>query len=637
MKFKKRNIQIVDHSTGQTLDFPTFGKPAGEEAIADLERSVNDKIAELKTLVGTPLQASTISAMTNEEKIYVYTGSETGYTNGHWYYYDGSAWQDGGVYNSIAIETDKTLSIENMPADAKAVGTELAWVKEDLGVFKYSQNAKARLMTINKSCAIGDVLYFEPLAWSGDAWTQITLEGAVNGSRTTLARATALNQGLYLTADKAYDTFYASVNVSAVPVTDTLFEFILCNASLADISGEVFRNRVDILRNVISKGYYSASQPLLANCETTGAWLLVSARLAQLTDAPSGLSGDYILNVVRYNNGWFQELISLTNASEHHVRYVLSSTRTGTWNTYKYTTAFTSKGYITDTTLTNKNSLGSWLLVSEYVSGLTDAPEGLSGDYLLNVYPFGNGYAQELISLSRPAEKHIRYVMNSTGTGTWHSIYDEQIKIATFGDSITKGQIGGTSPAEYTDSGFVRAGKQKGYAIANYGIGGIGYSYTVNNHNALYEITNATLTGMDIVTLSFGVNDWQNNIPVGSVDDNTIDTMCGGMNLAIQKVIEKVPTATIIVFSPLNCTFKGGTAAGKWALGHSLATSGTLEDVFEAMKAVCDKYEIAFVDLTHGNPAVNCLNANNTGVLGDGLHPTVNTYKHLGRIIANYI
>ena len=150
MKFKKRNIQIVDHSTGQTLDFPTFGKQAGEEAINELEQNVDNKIAELKSLVGTPLKASTASAMNNRDKIYVYTGNETGYTNGHWYYYDGSKWVDGGVYNSTAVETDKTLSVENMPADAKKTGDEINTLMSDLNRDALSYKIYER-STVNRS------------------------------------------------------------------------------------------------------------------------------------------------------------------------------------------------------------------------------------------------------------------------------------------------------------------------------------------------------------------------------------------------------------------------------------------------------------------------------------------------------
>lgn len=84
--------------------------------------SVSADIAELQSMVGSPLVASTVSAMTDHNKIYVYTGSQSGYTNGNWYYWNGSAWTSGGVYNSVAFETDKTLSVENMPADAEVTG-----------------------------------------------------------------------------------------------------------------------------------------------------------------------------------------------------------------------------------------------------------------------------------------------------------------------------------------------------------------------------------------------------------------------------------------------------------------------------------------------------------------------------------
>ena len=78
---------------------------------------------------GSPLTAATAAAMTDQKRVYVYTGSETGYTAGHWYYYNGSAWTDGGVYNSVAVDTDTTLSISGKAADAKKTGDEIDELK----------------------------------------------------------------------------------------------------------------------------------------------------------------------------------------------------------------------------------------------------------------------------------------------------------------------------------------------------------------------------------------------------------------------------------------------------------------------------------------------------------------------------
>ena len=63
--------------------------------------------------VGAPLTASTAAGMTDRTKVYIYVGSETGYTAGDWYYWNGSAWADGGVYNSIADDIATTEDIDN--------------------------------------------------------------------------------------------------------------------------------------------------------------------------------------------------------------------------------------------------------------------------------------------------------------------------------------------------------------------------------------------------------------------------------------------------------------------------------------------------------------------------------------------
>lgn len=82
--------------------------------------------------VGGPLTASTVAQMTDKTKVYVYTGSQSGYTSGHWYYWNGSAWTDGGVYQATAVETDKNLTVADMAADGKATGDAITELKNDL-------------------------------------------------------------------------------------------------------------------------------------------------------------------------------------------------------------------------------------------------------------------------------------------------------------------------------------------------------------------------------------------------------------------------------------------------------------------------------------------------------------------------
>lgn len=81
-----------------------------------------DKVARS----GNYITATTAAEMDNEDAIYVYTGSETGYNQGHLYYWDGTAFVDGGEYNGARAEIDPTLSHTGKAADAKKTGDALA-------------------------------------------------------------------------------------------------------------------------------------------------------------------------------------------------------------------------------------------------------------------------------------------------------------------------------------------------------------------------------------------------------------------------------------------------------------------------------------------------------------------------------
>lgn len=103
------------------------GKAVGD-AIAAETAARQAQIANLESLVGSPLVITDPDDFDNAShtRVYVYTGTTTElYTSGDWYYWDGDGWNNGGTYTSEAVNTDDTISVSNMAADAKAVGNNL--------------------------------------------------------------------------------------------------------------------------------------------------------------------------------------------------------------------------------------------------------------------------------------------------------------------------------------------------------------------------------------------------------------------------------------------------------------------------------------------------------------------------------
>ena len=71
----------------------------------DLQNQIYAMETKVDDIVSGTLVASTLAGMTDTTKVYVYVGSETGMVNGNWYYYNGSAWTSGGVYNAAVVDT----------------------------------------------------------------------------------------------------------------------------------------------------------------------------------------------------------------------------------------------------------------------------------------------------------------------------------------------------------------------------------------------------------------------------------------------------------------------------------------------------------------------------------------------------
>ncbi len=178
---------------------------AGATAKADVN-ALGDKIlAQMKHGYGYPFTAATVAAMTDTAKIYVYTGSESGYTNGNWYYYNGTAWVSGGVYNATALETDKTLAVSGAAADAKVVGDNINNAKKRLINNKIYQSLSG---VVDCKLAGSDLFdgtfkwydnnnILQGEYWSHDATRLRTLPNAANTSQ-------ALNYGIRIKQGTIY-------------------------------------------------------------------------------------------------------------------------------------------------------------------------------------------------------------------------------------------------------------------------------------------------------------------------------------------------------------------------------------------------------------------------------------------------
>lgn len=105
------DAEYVRENIEDALEAKQITVESAAAAAEDAEAAARSAV-EAAAYVGSPLVATLQSEMTNTSKVYVYVGSESGMSAGHWYYYNGSSWADGGVYNSIADDVATNADID---------------------------------------------------------------------------------------------------------------------------------------------------------------------------------------------------------------------------------------------------------------------------------------------------------------------------------------------------------------------------------------------------------------------------------------------------------------------------------------------------------------------------------------------
>lgn len=97
-----KKIKTVDErmdSIDASADAAEAAKTEAQTAANTASSAASEAVLAMQRIVGgSPIPVTLASEMTDNTLVYLYMGSEEGYTNGNWYYYDGSAWVSGGEY-----------------------------------------------------------------------------------------------------------------------------------------------------------------------------------------------------------------------------------------------------------------------------------------------------------------------------------------------------------------------------------------------------------------------------------------------------------------------------------------------------------------------------------------------------------
>jgi len=613
-----------------------------------LQEYTTKLVEKLKTIFpGAPTAVLTAAEMTDHEKIYVYAGTESGYVAGDWYYWNGSAWADGGVYNATALVTDTTLSIAGRAADAKATGDAVADLKSALNL-QYNDNFWS-YGTITKGYAIAQMLFEKDLAVNADYNTTDFIPvnpGDIiygNGARFKTYDADKIKQysnifsNLTTELQNGYKYYIIPDNISYFRICDNV------------IHGSFFIAKVNPyeywMKNFIDNYISSVSQNInkIPTIET-GLENTKNQLNLQYNDnfwsygtitkgyavAPTLSENDLTVNA-DYNTTDFIPVIP------GDIIYGKGS-RFKTYNSEKtaiYTDIFSS--------LPNELQDGwKYYIIPEGVSYFRICANNTTGTFMIaKVNPYEYWINNKINNFDLgDIEERINMLENPPKTKTLYAI----------GDSITRGmyaEYGASSSSGPTPLNYVYwLGEIKHFNVVNLGESGGGYAQkgTQTNSNGKDIVDNNTFENADIVTIALGINDYKHSpesqviISLGDMTSTSGDgSVIGNMKYMIENIHNKAPTANIIILLPMNQNrfgYDNMNFADNWSMGYAFRDNKTLTDYRNAIKECADYYNLTVIDEEFITP-INRYNIRYC--LGDGLHPTRAFYKRMAQAFAPFI
>jgi hypothetical protein len=530
--------------------------------------------------IGAPYIATTVAGMTDKTRVYVYQGSEPGYTSGNWYYWNGSAWTSGGTYNSAAVDTDKTLTQSDKPADSAVVGQQIGSLKESL-----SNNISPNLFNpavakANVAISSGDGSEMNGFSgWEATDYIFVSKNDVLYFSSN--GKPTPYSTGAFYDAQKKFTSGFGNPNVNN--------NITVVSDGYARFSFNSKKEKLQIEKG--SRTTYIPYGELKVKAEVSEVKAEVSEVKAEVSEVKAEvvkIQEDHtnlfnkdavVKGAILAENGILEPTFTTWDASDYvHVKpgmviYFSSNEQPiGVVSTGAYFDA--DKKY-----LSGINNEPTVLTVPDGAYYLRFSKNGGLGDILntLKIEQYGitkyTPYGELYVTVTESA-------LPSSILPKWKGL-----KILTLGDSITA--MGGVNGWTYWIKQYLLADK-----VVNVSVAGSTWQDKVVNQtydgnpqpstdgnvmgNQVQKVLNAKANGdadyqdFDVITFSFGTNDSvdfsvqtkesvekqfitnydQNNFTVVPIDNVNRQTLAGAMRYGFQKLHEAYPNAVIFMCTP---------------------------------------------------------------------------------------
>lgn len=592
-KTEEEKSELDGYTEEKKAEVSTVGQGYVDSASQKVDEA-NTILTAIRNEYGYPFTAATAADMTDTSKIYVYVGNETGYTNGNWYYNNGTAWVSGGVYNSTAFDTDTTLTISGAAADAKVTGDKFkATVVGSLPYITSSNKASIcngtlddlpvnTIFTINGSANLTN----EPTGLAGSRYTGTKTAVTFSCSNVRAAHTTGMFQIVQIASGPTFVRIYnnnAWTTWKRFGQNDSLIgSGLIITADNKDVQcGGDLNN---IKPNTI---YYIASDAGLDNAPnlTANITLISLSNNAQRT-LDSGniqLAFDYTGKLayrMYAGGGWFD------------------------WNYLSSKESLQQRGQLNASSynnlLSNVNDIGIYFFDQE---SFTDSPVNGMGNATLIVYPQNTSFRLQVVyGSSASTGKYVYYrliYVDGRVYKNWWCVGGTQARrILGIGDSICMGY-------RNSNRGYIGL---LGIPYVNAGVGGAllaqmdGYGWI---EQQLIDRTEEE-GFFDAIIMEGGINDFVRGAPLGTLSSvpvrttdtelyNALDvtTTIGALEhlfVTLQSKYPNIDKFFVITHKTNNYPYVNNR------LGHSQ------EDMHNALVACCKLYNVQVIDIYAESP-----------------------------------